>query len=297
MRTHTLALALLTTPGTLLASELTHEGAAELAKTMAHRETLLVSAGVGEATPLRYTPAPDAALSYELTQTLTLIQNAPPAPTQTVDFPRTTYRFTSTVTETPDGAPFVVESVLDDVRIDEETDPMIAGAVGDMLASMAGMTTTERVDRRGTTTDLSSTLPPGANPGAREQIDQIRALAGRVILPDEPVGVGATWRHKTDQDAGGFDVSVITTYTLTERTDTAITLDMTIHQLIPEQPLDAPGLPPGATATITDAKGFGTGTMVVDLATAQPARLDMTFELDMSVDASMQPNAMVTATT
>ena len=294
MRTALLALTLLASPA--IASDFTHEEAIEAAKTMQDRETLLATAGKGELAPLHYAPVLDKAHSFALTQTLTMVQDAPPMPPQTVVFPATTYSFTSTVTKTPEGAPFTVETLLDDVSVDPDADPMIVNMMGPMLASMKGMTTTETVDAKGTTTNAASALPPGANPGARQQIDQIQSLVSRLLLPNEPVGVGAVWRHKIDQDAGGFDVSVITSYTLTERTDTTIALDMTIHQVIPSQPLNAPGLPAGASATITEAKGVGTGTMVVDLTTANTTELDMSFELVMNVNASMQANTMVTAT-
>lgn len=290
-----IALALASTPA--LAQDLTHEQALELVEQMEAGEVRLIDAGEGEARPLRYAPVVGARARYTMSQTLTMVQNVPPMPEQTIEIPAITYTFTSAVTSAPEDAPFTVSTLLDAVDVDDDNEPMMAAMIGPALQGLVGMTGVETVDRLGNVISIDTTLPDNAPDMARQQIEQVQSALTRVVFPQEPVAAGAVWHHLTEVDTGGFTISALYTYTLTALEGDTVSLDLNLHQIIPNQALDADALPPGATARITGAKGSATATMRLDLVDATTSEYEMNSELSMNVNVAMQQGAMETATT
>ena len=291
----TLALALCAIPA--LADDFTHEDAVGLSERMEDREILLVTPGEGERTPLRYTPQWGRATDYTLAHAMSMTQSIPPMPAQTIRFPTTNYAFKTTVIDAPQGADFSLTTVLESLEVDADTDPTLAEAMRPTLEPMRGTVITETVTHLGSITASNTSLPDDAPAAVREQLEQMQSLINRLEFPEDPVAPGAVWRQKIEQNTGGFDVAMITTYTLNEINpdDQTITLDVAMQQVIPSQKLNAPNLPPNTDANITDAQGTGAGTMTVDLATAAVTHLEMAFDLTMDVSVAVAAG-MVTET-
>ncbi|GAB4555477.1 MAG: hypothetical protein Tsb0013_18230 [Phycisphaerales bacterium] len=277
--------------------DLTAEQAATLASEMQDLELRLVHAGDDNKQPLRYTPRTGADSRYTVTQGLAMSQEMAGMPAQAMDFPPTIFTFTASVKDTPDNAPFTVVTTLDDARMGDGGNPMMRNMMGAAIASMKGMTTTDTVDTLGKTVDSRTDLPDGADPNAQDQIAQLESLLTRVQFPEQPVAPGAVWHTMRKQDAGGFEVSIISTFTLEKIEGDTATLSADIHQVIPSQKMNNDNLPPGATATIKDASGAGSATMTVDLTTGATVELDMTFNVEMDIDINMQGQSMSTSQT
>ena len=92
-------------------------------------------------------------------------------------------------------------------------------------------------------------------------------------LPDEPIGLGARWEVITRVANGGADLVQDATYTLKARDGDKASLGVVVVQLAARDTVQAPGLPPGVTATGVEvpAKGGEVTLTLTAAATAKPA--------------------------
>ena len=68
-------------------------------------------------------------------------------------------------------------------------------------------------------------------------IVQARASLARVILPAEPVGLGASWEARKQLRVFGFEMQQIDQYTLNDKVDDTLKLSIEIQQTAPKQTL------------------------------------------------------------
>lgn len=102
------------------------------------------------------------------------------------------------------------------------------------LTALQGLRGTLAVDERGSVSDADWSVPSGLDQRQTQQVDGLqRTLSAVVPLPEEPVGVGATWTVIDRQASGGLDLTVVRTYELIERCGNQLVLSMGIT-------LDAP---------------------------------------------------------
>jgi hypothetical protein len=67
-----------------------------------------------------------------------------------------------------------------------------------------------------------------------------RQTLTRVLLPAEPVGLGARWESRQEIKAYGFTVQQVNTYTLVDRAGAEAMLNVTVQQLALPQSIDFP---------------------------------------------------------
>jgi hypothetical protein len=67
-----------------------------------------------------------------------------------------------------------------------------------------------------------------------------RSTLTRVLLPVEPVGLGARWESREEVKAYGFTVQQVNTYTLVDRAGDELMLNVTVQQLAVPQTIDFP---------------------------------------------------------
>jgi hypothetical protein len=68
-------------------------------------------------------------------------------------------------------------------------------------------------------------------------IVQARASLARIILPAEPLGLGASWEARKQLKVYGFEMQQVDRYTLTDRVDDKLKLRIEIRQTAPKQTL------------------------------------------------------------
>ena len=68
-------------------------------------------------------------------------------------------------------------------------------------------------------------------------IVQARASLARVILPSDPVGLGASWEARKQLKVFGFEMQQIDRYTLNDKVDDTLKLSIEIQQTAPKQTL------------------------------------------------------------
>ena len=105
---------------------------------------------------------------------------------------------------------------------------------------------TATVDDRGqlSALELSDDLQHTKGPAARDEAMQ-RLLGMVVPLPEQPVGVGASWRVTTALRQGTAIVKQTATYTLTARSATEWKIHVKLRRDAEPQPVDAGALPQG----------------------------------------------------
>jgi hypothetical protein len=67
-----------------------------------------------------------------------------------------------------------------------------------------------------------------------------RATLTRVLLPVEPVGLGARWETRQEITAYGFSVQQVNTYTLVDRVGDELMLNVTVQQMALPQSIEFP---------------------------------------------------------
>ncbi|MBX3188437.1 MAG: hypothetical protein KF819_15575 [Labilithrix sp.] len=102
--------------------------------------------------------------------------------------------------------------------------------------------------------------------GAAEMIVNSLSQAVELVVPpfpSEPIGVGAKWERSSERKERGVEQSQKHTFTLTEFGENAGVVTADIDLKVPKRPLQARGVPPGATQEVS-AKGVYTYNFKLD---------------------------------
>jgi len=91
-----------------------------------------------------------------------------------------------------------------------------------------------------------------------------RETLTRVLLPEEPVGLGARWESRRQIKAYGFDIQQVNTYTLVDRAGDEIMLNVTVQQLALPQSVEFPE--EGIEISVESMAAQADGQIILDLA-------------------------------
>lgn len=150
-------------------------------------------------------------------------------------------------------------------------------------------------------TDRGLTLEGGFETGslANPQLQQLAASLEQSIqhlsapLPAEAVGVGAKWEVRSRIDSGGITVKQTARYELVELEGDRFECKISITQTAAAQPIQAPGMPPGAQVELASMKGTGSGELAVKLDRLTPtSRADMASDMQMRMQMNGQTQEM-----
>jgi hypothetical protein len=145
------------------------------------------------------------------------------------------------------------------------------GAIADQmeagLAPLAKVTGTIRTTNTGKLIDSDLDIPGDLNPTLKALMESMKEQLGNMMvpMPDEPVGVGATWTVHTESAIGGIKAEIEYSYTLVEHTGNRVVLSASYVQSVQEQDADLPTMPAGATTHVYASKVTGFGRTVLDL--------------------------------
>ncbi len=90
-----------------------------------------------------------------------------------------------------------------------------------------------------------------------------RQTLTRVLLPAEPVGLGARWESRQEIKAYGFTVQQVNTYTLVDRAGAEAMLNVTVQQLALPQSIDFPE--EGIEISVESMTGQANGQIILKL--------------------------------
>jgi hypothetical protein len=143
---------------------------------------------------------------------------------------------------------------------------------------------TLRIDAMGRQVSADYGLPEVSTPGLRPSLAGFQQSFSQlfVVLPEEPVGVGARWSSTAHFEHSGIPIEQRSTYTLEKRDGETLTLAVEFEQ-------SATGdseSPAGVALEDTQFGGRGTGTLTV--------RLDSPFPVDAKAQSRSRVSSSVT---
>ncbi len=133
---------------------------------------------------------------------------------------------------------FDVRIVKAEAMLPENADPMLKLELDKSVSILNNVGGWVEVDDRGVVqrSDLNSAAK---NPDVPAQllmmIVNARTSLARVVLPAQPVGIGARWEAKKQLILYGFTITQSDTYTLLEKTGDELKLNVQIQQNAPQQ--------------------------------------------------------------
>jgi hypothetical protein len=157
--------------------------------------------------------------------------------------------------------------------------------------AIKGLKGTATISDRGFLRAMAFDAAAGVNP----MVGQLMSSSGiermSAPLPEEPLGVGAKWDVAQSVETGGMRLDQKTTYEITAMDATSVTLALTLDQRAENQTLSAPGMPPGAEATLVSMAGTGTGRLTIADNSVTPLS-DMTIKSAMTMDVGAEGQKM-----
>lgn len=133
---------------------------------------------------------------------------------------------------------FDVRIVKAEAVVPEGIDPLVKLELDKSVSILNNVGGWVEVDDRGIVqrSDLNSAAKnPEVPARLLMMIVNARTSLARVVLPAEPVGVGARWEAKKELIAYGFKINQADTYTLIEKTGDEVKLNVQIQQNAPAQ--------------------------------------------------------------
>jgi len=167
-----------------------------------------------------------------------------------------------------------------------DSDPSMMARLNSVTADLKGLSGTTVVSNRGITRDVKIDTSRISNPQLSQTIAGLQQAMQNVSqpLPEEPVGVGATWRVRSSMNANGVQMFNNVSLQLTEMDETSYTLKLALDQTAPPQTVSTPAMG-GAAASIDSSTGTGTGTMKIQFDRLSPrSEMNLNSKTTMSID-------------
>jgi hypothetical protein len=158
------------------------------------------------------------------------------------------------------GVKFEVNITKAEAAVPEGIDPKIAEELRQSAAILDDVGGTVEMNDRGImlATELNDKAKsPDLPLRLLMMIVNARTTLSRVVLPAEPVGLGARWEARKELTLYGFKVQQVDSYTLVERVGDEIKLNVTVTQNAVPQTVDFPedGVSIAVEQMVANARG------------------------------------------
>jgi hypothetical protein len=172
-----------------------------------------------------------------------------------------------------DGGSAMVRETMQRVTVADAT-------MTDQLEQLKASFVESAIDAQGRTGEVAVTSPAPAAETAGTVAGLIQSRVPIIVLPDEPIGVGGTWRVSSRHDVNQVVSDVTTTYTLKSRNgDVLVVTGVIAATAKPQTVTRAEG-----TIDVKSMTGRGTIRATIDLRRPAPAtEVDETYDLMMAV--------------
>jgi hypothetical protein len=174
-----------------------------------------------------------------------------------VDFPAVRVRGPMTVTEASPNGDAAISFVVDDAELlDDVVDPQLRAAIVARTEALRGIQASWRRAPDGSITPIASR--------SKEEWKDIGQWLADVAIrfPEQPIGIGATWRVSSAFQTGEVRGLRVVTYHLRDRDDASVTIDAETEMRAGDQVLSTE---PNATRHLRSGRGTGTYHGVVSL--------------------------------
>jgi len=212
--------------------------------------------------------------------------------------PAMTFTVDSTVKEVAaEGGDITYEMVVGAGSVADEPGaiPQVTEMMKTVMGTMKGITGTGIMSSRGINKNVDFKTPAGADPQARQMVDQMKQgiMDLPVPLPEEAIGKGAKWEFKRPITAQGISMDQAFDFELVSVNGDQFTVTATLKQTAAKQKIESPAMP-GAKIDLNRMTGKGKGEITSDLTQLFPTKgnMDMHSEMFMGVNAGAQQQAL-----
>ena len=164
---------------------------------------------------------------------------------------------------------------IEDVTLDEASGgaPQMAEAMKAALGTVKGMVIANTITDRGDPKKVEVKYPAGADPTARQSMEQMKEsfLNAQVVLPEEAVGPDAKWELKQKVKAQGMTIDQKVTQHLVAVEENVLTMESLIEQSAANQKVANPAMPQ-LKVDLSKLTGSSKGQMTVDLSRILPTK-------------------------
>lgn len=233
----------------------------------------LLGPGAEPRTKLRLGPRPDATQTVGMTAKssviVTMAGNAMPS----MKVPPMIFTLSCKTESVMPNGDINYELHFDDAAVGEDSDanPAIAEMVKASLAGLKGLTAKCTLTDRGLAKKADIAIPAGADERVKASIEQMKDSISQVQvpLPEDAVGVGASWEVKQKTKSQGMAVEVTTTYTLAAVENEVFTIKSSTVKTAAKQKIASPVMPQ-MKADLSKLTSSGSSTTKIELAKLMP---------------------------
>jgi len=256
------------TRGLVLVSALAMLAACNRTKTAADVDTGVVVLDHGDRPRdrVRYKVPPGTTTSSTTTLRVKTLATSPDGAALSV-LPGVRLDIVSGPAETTDrGVKFKVDVVHAEALVPAGFDPELADMLRDGAAMLDEIGGSVEVDDHGRKLagELDARTKRSDVPARLlRMIVNARETLSRVLLPEEPIGLGARWETRRTIDAFGIEVQQVNTYTLVDRVGDELMLNVTVQQRALPQTISFPE--DGVEISVESMSALANGQIVLDL--------------------------------
>jgi len=227
---------------------------------------LLLEAGAEPRVPLRYKIAEGTITKSNMDFTMATLATTDDAAALSVVPGVRLHIVSGPAMATDDGVKFEVNVAKAEAAVPQGLDPEVAEELRQSAAVLDDVGGTVEMDNRGMT--LSAELndrakSPDIPLRLLMMIVNARTTLSRVVLPAEPVGLGARWEARKEIELYGFKVEQVDSYTLVERVGDEIKLNVTVTQNALPQTVDFPE--DGLAISVEEMTANANGEIILNL--------------------------------
>jgi len=196
---------------------------------------------------------------------------------------------------TPEGD-ISTEVLIEDVTLDAEgAAPQMAEAMKATFGTVKGMVIANTLSDRGATKKVEVRFPPGADPAARQSMEQMKDsfMNAQVVLPEEAVGPDAKWEVSQKLKTQGMTIDQKVTQHLVTVEESVLTIESMIEQSAANQKVANPAMPQ-LKMDLTKLTGASKGQVIVDLSKMLPTTATIEGGAEMLMSAGPQTMTMKT---
>ena len=259
----------------------------------------LLSAGDEPRTVLRLHPAVGDQQTVVMTTKMNMTMSAAGSEMPAMDLPAMTTTMAVEVKnisadgEITYGITFSGTEVSDSDAAKSPTGAAMKAALG----NISGMSGEGRMTDRGIVKSVEMKKSAGSNPQQAQTLEQLKesVTSALVPLPEESVGPGAKWEHRTKLKSQGMAVDQVTTVELISVDGDRLELKIAVTQNAANQKIESPAMP-GMKMDLIKLTTTGKGQSSADLSHLLPvaATMDSDSDTAMAMNVGQQKQTMNT---
>jgi hypothetical protein len=219
------------------------DGTATTAASQSGDPVTLLDAGAEPQAPLRYKIADGTTTKSNMDFTMATLATTSDAAALSVVPGVRLHIVSGPSAATEDGVKFEVNITKAEAFVPEGVDPQVAADLqksasilddvgGTVVMNDRGMLLSAELNDRAKSPDIPVRL--------LTMIVNARTTLSRVVLPEQPIGLGGRWEARKQIELYGFKIDQVDTYTLVERVGDEIKLNVTVTQNAVPQTVNFP---------------------------------------------------------